>query len=156
MSYQHCPSQKPAAAGMSVQVTPSGEDLMVPVLLEAQFAGTSSKTAKNVVVGVAPVERLTANLVTGVAGPPLMVKVLPVLISVCVQVGVAAQALLLTPIPPSFAAVVPITLTRTRFKFAGSGSMTMSVTFSFPCTIWMVSLAKVGAIGLAVNTLLEA
>src|SRR5262245_9217452 len=75
MSYQHCPSQKPAAAGMSVQLTPSGEELMVPVLLEAQVVGTSSKTAKNVVVGVPPVERLTANLVTGVAGPPLIVNV---------------------------------------------------------------------------------
>src|SRR5262245_19951612 len=140
MSYQHCPSQKPAAAGMSAHVRPSREDLMVPVLLEAQLAGTSSKTAYNVVVFVPAVERLTANLVTGVAGPPLMVNVLPVLISVCVQVGVAAQALLLTQIPPSLAPVVPITLTRTRFEFAGSGSITMSVTFSFASTVWIGSL----------------
>src|SRR5215472_2154660 len=131
MSYQHCPPQKPAAAGMLVQVTPSGEELMVPVLLEAQFAGTSSKTAKNVVAGVAP-PRLTANLVTGVAGPPLMVKVLPVLISVCVQVG-AVQALLLTQIPPSLAAVVPIRLTKT--VFALPGSITISLTLALTVTV---------------------
>src|SRR5262249_25105898 len=156
MSYQHCPPQKPAAAGMSVQLTPSGEDLMVPVLLEAQLTGTSSNTAKNVVVGVAPVERLTANLVTGVAGPPLIVKVLPVLASVHIQVGVAAQALLLTQIPPSLAAVVPIRLTKT--VFALPGSITMSLTLALTVTVWMVSRAKVGVATapLLSNTLLEA
>src|SRR5262249_38000842 len=154
MSYQHCPSQKPAAAGMSVQLTPSGEELMVPVLLEAQVVGTSSKTAKNVVVGVPPVERLTANLVTGVAGPPLIVNVLPVLASVRVQVGVAAQALLLTQIPPSLAPAVASTLTKPVFALAGS--ITMSVTLALTIPVWMASLEKVGAIGLALKTLLEA
>src|SRR5262249_60816088 len=114
MSYQHCPSQKPAAAGMSVQLTPSGEELMVPVLLEAQVVGTSSKTAKNVVVGVPPVERLTANLVTGVAGPPLIVNVLPVLASVRVQVGGAAPAFFFTQIPTSLAPVLGSPLYHTR------------------------------------------
>ena len=128
---------------------------MVPVLLEAQFVGISSKTAKNVVAGVPLVVWLTANLVTGVAGPPLMVKVLPVLISVCIQLGVAAQALVLTQIPPSFAAVVAIKLTKT--VFALRGSITMSVTLALTVTVWMVSRVKVGlGSGPGLNTLLEA
>src|SRR5215472_16050952 len=132
MSYQHWPPQKPSAAGSpGPGNAPFVDENSVPVTVTGGPPGgvqvtLSSKDAKNVVVGVPPVDRLTANLATAVN--PLVVW-LPWRL-VWFQVGVAAHALLVTQIPPSFGVAKPKTFTST--VPGAPGSNTMSVTERFP------------------------